>query len=61
MDLQIVSKGNSLNLDIASKSDESGKQFYFGAGWDNPNGPVDLDIVAVALKDGKLQEQSDLI
>ena len=61
MELQIVEKGSSLNLDIASKSDEAGKRFYFGAGWDNPNGPVDLDIVAVALKDGKLADGSGLV
>jgi stress response protein SCP2 len=59
MDLQIVEKGGSLNLDIASKT-KSG-EFYFGAGWDNPNGPVDLDIVAVLLSGGKLTNQSNLI
>lgn len=62
MELKIVEKGASLNLDIASKNPtESPKTFYFGAGWDNPNGPVDLDIVCVALKDGRLQSQEDLI
>lgn len=62
MDIQVIEKGATLNLDIASKNQEGdGKKFYFGAGWDNPNGPVDLDIVCVALNDGKLTSQSNLI
>ncbi len=61
MDINIVEKGSSINLDIASKNQSSNKQFYFGAGWDNPNGPVDLDIVCVLLTNGKLNQQKDLI
>ncbi len=62
MDIQVIEKGATLNLDIASKNQEGDKKkFYFGAGWDNPNGPVDLDIVAVALNDGKLKNQANLI
>lgn len=59
MNIEILEKGNSLNLDIASKS-KSG-EFYFGAGWDNPNGPVDLDIVCVLLSEGKLLNEQNLI
>ena len=61
MDSNIVEKGSSINLDIASKNQSSDKQFYFGAGWDNPNGPVDLDIVCVLLTNGKLKQQKNLI
>lgn len=62
MDIQVMEKGSTLNLDIASKkSDNEPKTFYFGAGWDNPNGPVDLDIVCVLLRNGKLASQDDLV
>ncbi len=61
MEINILEKGNSINLDIASKNQSDEKQFYFGAGWDNPNGPVDLDIVCVLLTNGKLSNQKNLI
>ncbi len=62
MEINVIEKGTSLNLDIASKMPEGPHTYYFGAGWDNPNGPVDLDIVAVLLgEDGKLSDQSNLI
>lgn len=60
MELQIIEKGTTFELDIVSKQ-EGAKQYYFGAGWDNPNGPVDLDIVCAALTDGKLANQSDFV
>ena len=60
MELTIIEKGASFDLDIATKQ-EGPKTFYFGAGWDNPNGPVDLDIVCVLLTGGKLAAQSDLV
>ncbi len=60
--MEILEKGATLNLDIASKSDKQQKVFYFGAGWDNPNGPVDLDIVCVAAdSSGKLTQDKNLV
>lgn len=61
MEITVVEKGASLNLDIASKQPAGPHNFYFGAGWDNPNGPVDLDIVCCLLRGGKLTQQSDLV
>ena len=58
--LNIIEKGQTFDLTIASKQTTSG-QFYFGAGWDNPNGPVDLDIVAAVLVGGKLVKASDFV
>ncbi len=60
MDLQIIEKGATFELDVVSKQ-EGPKTYYFGAGWDNPNGPVDLDIVCAALIDGKLTAQSNFV
>jgi len=60
MELQIIEKGEQFVLDIASKQ-EGPKTFYFGAGWDNPNGPVDLDIVCALLTGGKLAVQSNFV
>lgn len=60
MDFEILSKGDTLVLDIASKKEDN-KVFYFGAGWDNPNGPIDLDIVCVSLIGSKLTDQSNLV
>lgn len=61
--MDILPKGEALALDIKSKQEAPAGQrkFYFGAGWDNPNGPVDLDIVAVALRGGKLTKDTDLV
>lgn len=60
MDIQILEKGQIFELEVASK--QSGpKSFYFGAGWDNPNDPVDLDIVCVKLRGGRLTKNEDLI
>ncbi|MCP3921323.1 MAG: TerD family protein [Desulfobacterales bacterium] len=57
----IIEKGQKLDLSVVSKQGGSGK-FYFGAGWDNPSGPVDLDIVAVMLdSSGKITKKADLI
>ncbi len=60
MELQIIEKGATFELDVVSKQ-EGPKTYYFGAGWDNPNGPVDLDIVCVALSGGKLTAQSNFV
>lgn len=61
MDLVIVGKGGVFDLEIATKQ-EGAKQYYFGAGWDNPNGPVDLDIVAAVCHEGGLMASgSDFI
>jgi len=58
--LNIIEKGATFELTVASKQ-EGPKVFYFGAGWDNPNGPVDLDIVCALLTDGKLASNSDFV
>lgn len=61
MDLNIIEKGQKLDLNIVSKQSNP-TDFYFGAGWDNPNGAVDLDIVAALLdSNGKLSKASDLV
>lgn len=60
MELQVIEKGATFELDIVSKQ-EGPKTYYFGAGWDNPNGPVDLDIVCAALVGGKLSNQSNFV
>lgn len=58
--LNIIEKGATFALTVESKQ-ESPTKFYFGAGWDNPNGPVDLDIVCAVLHDGKLTSNSDFV
>jgi len=58
--LDIIEKGATFELTVKSKQ-EGPKVFYFGAGWDNPNGPVDLDIVCALLTDGKLASNSDFV
>lgn len=58
--LNIIEKGATFELSVQSKQENSGT-FYFGAGWDNPNGPVDLDIVCAVLHNGKLSNQSDFV
>jgi len=58
--LDIIEKGTTFELSVKSKQ-EGPKVFYFGAGWDNPNGPVDLDIVCALLTDGKLTTNSNLV
>lgn len=60
MDLQIIEKGATFELDVVSKQ-EGPKKYYFGAGWDNPNGPVDLDIVCAILTNGKLSNKSNFV
>lgn len=60
LDIKILEKGAKFDLTIQSKQSIPTK-FYFGAGWDNPNGPVDLDIVAASLVGGKLTQGSDLV
>lgn len=61
--MEVIAKGGGLVLDIQSKQEApvGNRKFYFGAGWDCPGGPVDLDLVAVALRGGKLAQQSDLV
>ena len=58
--LEIIEKGTTFELSVKSKQ-EGPKVFYFGAGWDNPNGPVDLDIVCALLVDGKLTTNSNFV
>jgi len=58
--LNIIEKGITFELSVKSKQENSGT-FYFGAGWDNPTGPVDLDIVCAVLTDGKLKTGSDFV
>lgn len=58
--LEIIEKGATFDLSVKSKQEGSGT-FYFGAGWDNPNGPVDLDIVCAILIAGKLTEKSNFV
>jgi tellurium resistance protein TerD len=58
--LEIIEKGATFELDVVSKQ-EGPKTYYFGAGWDNPNGPVDLDIVCALLKGGKLAGNGDFV
>ena len=60
MELQIIEKGQKFELDIVSKQ-EGPKNYYFGAGWDNPNGPVDLDIVCALLVGGKLDDNANFV
>ena len=60
MDFEIIGKDAVFELDVVSK--QTGlKTYYFGAGWDNPAGPVDLDIVCAALVNGKLTEQKNFV
>lgn len=61
MELTVIKKDVPFKLSAISKQVADAQTFYFGAGWDNPNGPVDLDIVAVALENGKITKQSDLV
>ncbi len=58
MKIQVIEKGAVFELQVESKNKGS---FYFGAGWDNPNGPVDLDIVCALLVDGKITRQNDFV
>ncbi len=59
--LNIIEKGQSFDLNVQSKRTNPEK-FYFGAGWDTKDGaPVDLDIVAVIKRGGKLVKSEDFI
>lgn len=58
--LNIVEKGQTLNLNIASKQ-ESPTEFYFGAGWDMVDKAVDLDLVALIHRGDKPVADADLI
>jgi tellurium resistance protein TerD len=60
MEFAIIEKSQGFELDVVSKQ-EGPKSFYFGAGWDNPNGPVDLDIVCALLVGGALVDQSNFV
>ena len=60
MNFEIIEKKAVFELDVMSKQ-EGPKVYYFGAGWDNDNGPVDLDIVCALLVDGKLSDQSNFV
>ncbi len=58
MEIAIVEKGATFDLEIASKGKA---HYYVGAGWDNPNGPVDLDLVCCLLVGGVLTKQENLV
>lgn len=61
--MDIIEKGSTLNLDIASKQDSvvGQRDYYFGAGWDTDGTAVDLDIVCACLTNGKLSKEADLV
>ncbi len=59
MDIQIVEKG--VHLEIKDKTGNAFSKLYVGAGWDMVGAPVDLDLVAAALVDGKLTSQTRLV
>lgn len=59
--LKIIEKGQKFDLNVQSKRANPTK-FYFGAGWDTKDdAAVDLDIVAVLKRNGKLEQSSDFI
>ncbi len=59
--LTIIEKNAPFELSVMSKQATPSK-FYFGAGWDTRDGAaVDLDIVAVLKRDGKLTKGEDFI
>lgn len=61
MTLQIIEKGQTFDLNIASKRTNP-TSFYFGAGWDTKDGAaVDLDIVVVAVREGSLKSANDYV
>ena len=59
MDIQIVEKG--MTLDIKDKAGNHFTNLYVGAGWDMGNQPVDLDLVAACLSNGKLTAATRLV
>lgn len=59
MDFAIVEKG--IKLDIKDKAGAAVKNLYVGAGWDFPGTPVDLDLVAACLSNGKLIAATRLV
>lgn len=59
--LEIIEKGQSFDLAVKSKR-ATPTSFYFGAGWDTKDdAAVDLDIVAVLKRGGKLTKPEDFI
>jgi tellurium resistance protein TerD len=59
MEIQIVEKG--VSLEIKDKAGNAFNKVYVGAGWDMVGAPVDLDLVAAALVDGKLTSATRLV
>lgn len=59
LEFDIVPKG--AEVAIKDKAGESFTKIYVGAGWDMVDKPVDLDLVAACLVDGKLTAQTRLV
>lgn len=59
MDIEVVQKG--MTFDIKDKTGNAFTKLYVGAGWDMVGKPVDLDLVAAALSNGKLTAQTRLV
>lgn len=55
----IVEKGAS--FEIKDKAGKAMNDVYVGAGWDMVGAPVDLDLVAACLSNGKLTAQTRLV
>lgn len=59
MDFDIVEKG--VSVAIKDKAGQAFTSLYVGAGWDMVGAPVDLDLVAACLVNGKLTAQTRLV
>ena len=59
MDIAIVEKG--MSLEIKDKAGTAFTDLYVGAGWDMVGAPVDLDLVAACLSNGKLTASTRLV
>lgn len=55
----IVPKG--VTVEIKDKSGATFTNLYIGAGWDMGSKPVDLDLVAACLSNGKITDQTRLV
>lgn len=59
VNFDIVPKG--ITVEIKDKSGQTFTNIYVGAGWDMGSNPVDLDLVAACLSNGKLTNQTRLV
>lgn len=59
MNFQIIEKG--MTVEIKDKAGKSLNNVYVGAGWDMGSKPVDLDLVAACLANGKLTDPTRLV